>query len=234
MADFHITRRQAVSLAASVILATASESIFAGGANAASNSDISHGTRHRPQVALTFHGAGDVAIARELLAISKSTGTPITVMAVGSWLNENPLIGKEILVGGNEIGNHTLSHLTMTHLTLAQATKEISLGKAALKKATGSTKGYFRPSGTPKSNAIIRKAALANGYKNCITYDVDTLDYQDPSPAAIVSNCLKAARNGSIISLHFGHANTVKALPAIIAGLKKANLAPVTLSTLLA
>ena len=75
---------------------------------------------------------------------------------------------------------------------------------------------------------------LANGYKNCITYDVDTLDYQDPTPAAIVSNCLKAARNGSIISLHFGHANTVKALPAIIAGLKKANLAPVTLSTLLA
>ena len=234
MADFHITRRQAVSLAASVILATATESFFASGAKAASNSDISHGPRTNPQVALTFHGAGDVAIAREILAITKSTGTPITVMAVGSWLNANPLIGKEILVGGHEIGNHTLSHLTMTHLTLAQATKEISLGKAALKKATGNAKGYFRPSGTPQSNAIIRKAALANGYKNCITYDVDTLDYQDPTPAAIVSNCLKAAQSGSIISLHFGHANTVKALPAIIAGLKKANLAPVTLSTLLA
>lgn len=234
MADFQITRRQAVSWAASVILATATESFFASGANAASNSDVSHGPRTNPQVALTFHGAGDVTIARELLAITKSTSTPITVMAVGSWLNANPLMGKEILVGGHEIGNHTLSHLTMTHLTLAQATKEISLGKAALKKATGNTKGYFRPSGTPKSNAIIRKAALANGYKNCITYDVDTLDYQDPAPAAIVSNCLKAAQNGSIISLHFGHANTVKALPAIIAGLKKANLAPVTLSTLLA
>ena len=233
MSDLHISRRQAVALAGSLLVSSAIETIFSSTANALSTGDISHGSRAKKEVALTFHGAGSISIARELLAITKATQTPITVMAVGAWLNANPGMGKEILAGGHEVGNHTLSHLTMTHLTLAQASKEIAQGKAAVKKATGNSVTYFRPSGTPKSNAIIRKAALANGYKNCITYDVDTLDYQDPTPTAIVRNCLNRVQNGSIVSLHFGHANTVKALPGIIEGLKKAQLTPVTLTALL-
>lgn len=233
MSDLHISRRRAVALAGSLLVSSAIETIFSSTANALSTGDISHGSRAKKEVALTFHGAGSISIARELLAITQATQTPITVMAVGAWLNANPEMGKEILAGGHEVGNHTLSHLTMTHLTLAQASKEIALGKTAVKKATGNSVSYFRPSGTPKSNAIIRKAALANGYKNCITYDVDTLDYQDPTPSAIVQNCLNRVQNGSIVSLHFGHANTVKALPGIIEGLKKAHLTPVTLGTLL-
>lgn len=233
MSDIHISRRQVFALVGSLLFATASETMFSNAANALSNGDISHGSRAKKEVALTFHGAGSISIARELLAITQSTQTPITVMAVGTWLNANPGIAREILSGGHEIGNHTLNHLTMTHLTLAQASKEIALGKAAITKATGNSVGYFRPSGTPQSNAIIRKAALANGYKNCITYDVDTLDYQDPTPSRIVRNCLNGVQNGSIVSLHFGHANTVKALPGIIEGLKRAQLTPVTLTTLL-
>lgn len=233
MSDRHISRRQAVALVGSLVFTTASETMFSNAANALSNVDISHGSRAKKEVALTFHGAGSISIARELLAITQASQTPITVMAVGAWLNANPGIAKEILKGGHEVGNHTLSHLTMTHLTLAQASKEIALGKAAVKKATGNSVSYFRPSGTPKSNAIIRKAALANGYKNCITYDVDTLDYQDPTPSAIVRNCLNRVQNGSIVSLHFGHTNTVKALPGIIEGLKKVQLTPVTLTALL-
>ena len=233
MRELPLSRRDAIVLATSLVAATAGEAFFPSFAAAASSADISHGSRAKKEVALTFHGAGSISIARELLAITQATQTPITVMAVGAWLNANPGMGKEILAGGHEVGNHTLSHLTMTHLTLAQASKEIALGKTAVKKATGNSVSYFRPSGTPKSNAIIRKAALANGYKNCITYDVDTLDYQDPTPTAIVRNCLNRVQNGSIVSLHFGHANTVKALPVIIEGLKKAQLTPVTLTALL-
>ena len=68
---------------------------------------------------------------------------------------------------------------------------------------------------------------------NCITYDVDTLDYQDPKVSTIVSNCMKSVKNGSIISLHFDHKNTVAALPKIITELKSAGLTPVTLTNLL-
>ena len=199
----------------------------------AANTDISHGSRTKKEVALTFHGAGDLKIARDLLAIASDAKTPISVMAVGSWLSANPEIGKEILAGGHDLGNHTYNHKAMLHLNLNDAKSEIEKGKAAIIKSVGSAQKYFRPSGTPKSNATIRKAAIASGYSNCITYDVDTLDYQDPKVSAIVSNCMKLVKNGSIISLHFDHQNTVLALPKIITELKSAGLTPVTLSNLL-
>ena len=199
----------------------------------AANADISHGLRTKKEVALTFHGAGDLKIARDLLAIVSDTKTPISVMAVGNWLSANPEIGKEILAGGHDLGNHTYNHKAMLHLNLKEAQAEIEKGKAALTASVGSSQKYFRPSGTPKSNSIIRKAALSAGYSNCITYDVDTLDYQDPKASAIISNCMKSIKNGSIVSLHFGHKNTVTALPKLITELKSAGLSPVTLSTLL-
>ena len=199
----------------------------------AANVDISHGSRNKKEVALTFHGAGDLKIARDLLAIASDAKTPISVMAVGSWLSANPEIGKEILAGGHDLGNHTYNHKAMLHLNLNEAKSEIAKGKAAIIKSVGSAQKYFRPSGTPKSNATIRKAAIASGYSNCITYDVDTLDYQDPKVSAIISNCMKSVKNGSIISLHFDHKNTVAALPKIITELKSAGLTPVTLTKLL-
>jgi len=232
--DFHISRRRVLMLGASAAVAGISDLFGSGSAFAATaGADISHGPRNRAEVALTFHGAGDLTIARKILAIAKKTQTPITVMAVGVWLNANPTIGREIVDGGHDLGNHTLNHKTMALLSLKQATSEVALGKTALIKAVGSAGELFRPSGTLKSNATIRKAAGASGYAHCLTYDVDSLDYTDPSAATVVSNSLKLLQNGSIIGMHFGHPHTVTALPLLIEALKARNLTPVTVTQLL-
>jgi len=44
---------------------------------------------------------------------------------------------------------------------------------------------------------------------------------------------LRLTRPGSIVSLHLGHAGTVTALPAILHGLARRGLRPVTLTGLL-
>ena len=44
---------------------------------------------------------------------------------------------------------------------------------------------------------------------------------------------LGQARPGSIVSMHFGHSDTVTALPAILRGLTSRGLHPVTLTSLL-
>lgn len=231
MADQNLSRRHLLKIAGGAIAATiigtdASQAITTG-------PDIQHGDRKKPNVALTFHGAGDLSIAREILAIAKEKKASITVMAIGAWLDANPAIGKEIIDAGHELGNHTLNHKTMPRLSFAQAKSEILGGKAALAKILGTKATYFRPSGTQFSNATIRRAVGLAGYKNCISYDVDTLDYQDPAATAIVKNCMKAVKNGSIVSLHLGHANTVKALPMIIDQLQAKGLTPATLTGLL-
>lgn len=228
-----ITRR-ALLLGGSAAIVGVSELLLPSSAMAASaGADIYHGTRLRAEVALTFHGGGDLSTARKILAIAKADQAPITVMAIGAWLNSNSTIGREIIDAGNEIGNHTLNHRTMTTLSLKEAKYEISKGKVALVKSVGSTGRWFRPSGTQKSNGTIRAAAGASGYAHCISYDVDSRDYQDPPAKTILSNVAKSIQNGSIVSLHLGHAHTVTALPLILQALADRKLAPVTISQLL-
>jgi peptidoglycan/xylan/chitin deacetylase (PgdA/CDA1 family) len=232
--SFELSRRRALLLGGSAALIGLTDFFLPNVAEAASaGPDISHGNRARAEVALTFHGGGDLAIAHQILAIAKKTNTPITVLAVGIWLNANPKIGHEIVDGGHELGNHTYSHKTMTLLSLKEATVEVAKGKAAVIKSVGTAGKYFRPSGTIKSNAMIRKAAGASGYAHCLSYDVDALDYQAPNAKSIVTTCMKSVRNGSIIGLHFGYAHTVTALPLLIQALHDKKLTPVTVTQLL-
>ena len=92
---------------------------------------------------------------------------------------------------------------------------------------------WFRPSQTQYATPLIERAARKVGYRTCVSYDVDSLDYTDPGPNAVVATVLGSVRRGSIISMHFGHPGTVTALPAIVHGLARRKLRPVTLTELL-
>ena len=199
----------------------------------AASPDIAHGARSTPQVALTFHGAGDLTIANKLIGIFNATKTPVTVFAVGTWLKADPSIAKTLLDGGHDLGNHTYSHTQMKTISAKMVDSEIALCAAELTKLIGNHGKFFRPSGTQYSTALIRQTALKYGYKKCISYDVDSHDYQDPGKAAIVKNVMSTVKNGSIVSLHFGHQDTIDALPTVIEQLHAKGLTPVTLSTML-
>jgi len=199
----------------------------------AASPDIAHGARSTPQVALTFHGAGDLTIANKLIGIFNATKTPVTVFAVGTWLKADPSIAKTLLDGGHDLGNHTYSHTQMKTISAKMVDSEIALCAAELTKLIGNHGKFFRPSGTQYSTALIRQTALKYGYKKCISYDVDSHDYQDPGKAAVVKNVMSTVKNGSIVSLHFGHQDTIDALPTVIEQLHAKGLTPVTLSTML-
>jgi peptidoglycan/xylan/chitin deacetylase (PgdA/CDA1 family) len=184
-------------------------------------------------VALTFHGAGERSLTEQILRDCANHDARITVFAVGQWLAGTPSLGPQIIAAGHELGNHTWSHQQMPALSPQAAADEIQRGADALRKATGSTGWWFRPSGTQHSTATIRTAASRSGYQRCVSYDVDPQDYLDPGAAKVVSRTLAQVRAGSIVSLHLGHAGTVQALPQILAGLVAKRLLPVTLSRLL-
>lgn len=199
----------------------------------AASPDISHGPRSGKEVALTFHGAGDPKIASELLNLFKSTSTPVTIFAVGTFLKENPSFAKEILDGGHDLGNHTMTHTQMKTIPAKKVESEIAGCANLLKKLIGNHGSFFRPSGTQYSTPLIRKTALKYGYKNCISYDVDSHDYQDPGAKAVIKSINEGVKGGSIISLHFGHANTVQAMPTIIENLNGKGFKLVSLSQML-
>ncbi|MET9023248.1 polysaccharide deacetylase family protein [Actinopolymorpha sp. NPDC004070] len=195
--------------------------------------EIGHGPRSAPRVALTFHGAGDPSTAEALLRAAEHVNVPLTVLAVGTWLSQNPTMADRIRHGGHELGNHTLHHLPMRTLDRSQAYDEISGCATVLRRLTGSAGMWFRASGTQHTTPLIRTAATRAGYRFCLSYDVDTLDYLDPGPAAVVRNGVDSAKPGSILSLHMGHPGTVRALPGLVAGLRARGLQPVTVTDLL-
>ncbi|WP_189826803.1 MULTISPECIES: polysaccharide deacetylase family protein [Streptomyces] len=194
---------------------------------------IEHGPRNRPAVALTFHGQGDPAIARTLLAQAERAGARVTVLAVGSWLDEHPAMARRILDGGHDLGNHTQRHLTVSDMTDAEALREITDCAARLRRLTGSIGTWFRPSRTQFATPRIQRLAHRAGYPHVLSYDVDSLDFTSPGATAVTRKVAGEIRNGSVVSLHFGYADTVAALPALLDDLHRRGLRAVTTTELL-
>jgi peptidoglycan/xylan/chitin deacetylase (PgdA/CDA1 family) len=195
--------------------------------------EVGTGPRNRSNVALTFHGQGDPLLVQQLLAELERGGARVTVLAVGTWLSAQPAIARRILDGGHELGNHTQNHLAIAQMPASQAYAEIDACAQTLKRLTGSIGTWFRPSQTQHATDAIQSQAALVGYPTCLSYDVDSLDYVDPGPDAVVRTTLESVGNGSIVSLHCGHMDTVTAMPALLDGLRQRGLRPVTMTELM-
>lgn len=154
------------------------------------------------------------------------------MFAVGTWLAANPELAPEIVAAGHELGNHTYSHPDIDSLSAQDANTEIVSCRDLLVSLVGSGGMCFRQSQAQNSTPLVRELAGAAGYRVCVSYDVDSLDYTDPGAASIRTN-VATALPGSIVSMHFGHADTVTAMPLILDDLAARGLEPVTVSTLL-
>lgn len=193
-----------------------------------------HSDTGRAEVALTFHGSGDPALAEQLLGEAERGGAHLTVFAVGRWLDANPHMARRILAGGHALGNHTYTHPTLHRLSAAAIRSEVDRCAAVVTRLTGSPGAGFRPSGGPSITPPMVSAATAAGYSLVLGYDVDPSDNTDPGADAVVSRVLAGVRRGSVVSLHLGHAGTVQALPRILSGLRSRGLAAVTAPALVA
>ncbi|MFI5908544.1 polysaccharide deacetylase family protein [Dactylosporangium sp. NPDC051541] len=196
--------------------------------------EVASGPRDRPAVALTFHGQGEPGVVGGLLDALAAERVKVTVLAVGVWVRQQPKLAQRVVADGHELGNHTLNHADIKAMSDDKTYTEIVGCATALQEVAGGIGPWFRPSQTQHSTARIQAQAARAGYATCLSYDVDSLDYTDPGADAVVRTTLQGVRNGSIVSLHFGHAGTVTAIPKLLAGLRERGLRPVTASELFA
>jgi peptidoglycan/xylan/chitin deacetylase (PgdA/CDA1 family) len=193
---------------------------------------IGHATSGRPQVALTFHGAGDLTIARQIHDELGAAGAKATVMAVGTWLAASPDGIRMFHDAGHDIGNHTWSHGVMTSMSNTTVLSEIERCRDQLVSLIGSPGAFFRQSSAQTATQEELVQAGVAGYARVLSYDVDGLDWKDPGPT-VIRKAVAGAAAGSIISLHLGHQGTVTALPGILTDLAARGLTPVTATELL-
>lgn len=189
-------------------------------------------------VALTFHlgphlADEDVALAHQLLSEASRLQAPITVFAVGQWLDQHRDLVPLILAGGNELDNHTYTHPVLTELPAGAVASEITRCRDALARLAPAQDRYFRPSGTSQATPLILEQAGLAGYRTVVDFDVDPLDYTDPGADQVVARVQAEAQPGSIVSMHFGHPGTVAAFPQIVDNLRARGLSPGLVRTLL-
>ncbi|MFJ6436265.1 polysaccharide deacetylase family protein [Streptomyces sp. NPDC091416] len=194
---------------------------------------IDHGPRDRARVALTFHGQGDPAVARTVLGTAERAGARVTVLAVGSWLDEHPGMARRILDGGHDLGNHTQHHIDISSMDETRAYAEITDCAQRLRRLTGSIGTWFRPSRTRYATPLVQRLAARAGYPHVLSYDVDSLDFTSPGATAVTRKVAGEIRNGSVVSMHFGYADTVAALPLLLTELDRRGLRAVTTTELL-
>ncbi len=194
---------------------------------------IRTGDANRLEVALTFHTNGDAGLVERLADVLAQNKVPATLFAVGEWLDANPNLAARLVADGHEFANHTHTHPALGEADPPTIAREIADCRQALTRVLGNGGRWFRPSGIDVPTEQILVEAAAGGYPTVIGYSVDSLDNTDPGVGAIVSNVASELVNGSIVSLHTGHEQTIEALPALLTLLRDRGLQPVTVSALL-
>ena len=184
-------------------------------------------------MAFTFHGSGDVGLLHDLLAAAGRLQVPLTVFAVGQWLDDHADVTGAILGAGHELANHTYTHPALGQAKAATVADEIVRCRDALARHAGSPGAWFRPSGVDVPSALILAEAGRAGYRTVVGYDVDPLDYEDPPAATIADRVAAKLHAGAIVSLHTGHRNTVTAFEPMVTAARRQGLSPVHVGDLL-
>ena len=190
------------------------------------------GSQHR-EIALTFDdGLGPYT--PQILGILERHDVPATFFEVG--VLERYFYGSTsaIVADGDAIGDHTEGHAAMSRLSVAGQRSQLLTDALAVQRRGAHFPRLFRPPYGMWNRVTL---TLLHRYRMLmVLWTVDTGDYRRPGVNAIVKAALAGARPGAIILLHDAGGNrsqTVKALPRIIAGLRRRGYRLVTVPRLL-
>ncbi len=102
---------------------------------------------------------------------------------------------------------------------LDEQKKQIEDCNNKVKELTGERPKLFRPPYGDYNTTVVQSVKSLNMY--CVQWDIDSLDWKDPTPAEMVDRIVPKLQNGSIILMHNGAKNTPEALPMIIISIKR-------------
>lgn len=197
-------------------------------------------------LALTFDDGPDATWTPRILDILEAAHIPATFFVVGENALSQPGLLNRIVADGSEIGNHSYTHPNMARLGPHGTALELNTTQRLVEAYTGRSMTLFRApyfgDAEPTTTDELEPALQAQraGY-TVVGLHVDPNDWQRPGTDAIVRQVLDQVHaatptnSGNVVLLHDGggdRAQTVAALPRIIAALKGEGYRFVTASQL--
>ncbi len=192
-----------------------------------SPSPVSNGPRGKKAVALTFDD-GPSPYTPKIFSILRHQNVSGTFFQVGNQIVGREQLARDLLAGGQELGNHSLRHeYKPGHSSMATTSRRI-------KEATGFRPCVFRPPYGAFDSRVVSDARSLG--MTTVNWDVDPTDWATPGSDAIYQRVVSSVRPGSIVLMHDGGGNrsqTVAALPRIIQNLKGRGYQFLTVSQML-
>jgi cellulose synthase/poly-beta-1,6-N-acetylglucosamine synthase-like glycosyltransferase/peptidoglycan/xylan/chitin deacetylase (PgdA/CDA1 family)/spore germination protein YaaH len=204
------------------------------------------GAADRKALALTFDDGPDATWTPKVLDVLEAAHVPATFFVIGENALAHPGLLNRIVADGDEIGNHSYTHPNMARLGPRGTALELNTTQRLVQAYTGRSMTLFRApyfgDAEPTTTDELEPALQAQraGY-TVVGLHIDPNDWQRPGTDAIVRQVLDqvadatAASSGNVILLHDGggdRAQTVAALPRIIAALRARGYRFVTASQL--
>ncbi len=190
----------------------------------------------QPAVALTFDDGPTQLATEKILSILQQEAIKATFFLTGAELESHPAEGEKIMLAGHELGNHSYSHKRMIGRSWSFIQAEIEKTDQLIRKTGYQGAIHFRsPFG---KKLFLLPYYLKLTHRKNIFWDIEPESYREIAAEAdkIVEHVLVKARPGSIILLHVmypSRAESLKAVPGIIKGLKSKGYRFVTVSELL-
>lgn len=193
---------------------------------------VSGGSKGK-EVALTFDD-GPGPYTTRLVAQLNRLHVHATFFTVGSQEQYFSDGTAAELASGDAVEDHSETHPMMARLSAHDQYEELFEPMARIEAAGGTRPRLFRPPYGSFDSATFRQ--LRRLHLLMVLWSVDTADYTLPGVQAIVRRALEGAKPGAIILMHDAggdRSETIAALPAIVKGLRRRGLEPVTVPHLL-
>ncbi|GAB4002365.1 polysaccharide deacetylase family protein [Spirosoma daeguense] len=185
-------------------------------------------------VALTFDD-GPTPRTDSILTLLRDLDVKATFFVTGKDLETYPAEASKIIATGHQLGNHTYSHQRMVLKAYSFVKSEIEKTDSLLRKAGYKNEIMFRPPYGKRLFAL--PYYLEQTRRKTIMWDVEPESFTDIAvdSAKITEHILTNTKPGSIILLHimYDGRESIKALPAIVSGLKKQGFSFKTVAELL-
>ena len=184
----------------------------------------------KKRIALSFDDGPRAETTPKVLEILKQYNAHATFYIVGSHVEGNEEIIKQIVAQGHELGNHSYSHPLLTKKSADEVYNEVKKTSDLIAQATGGLKPMsLRPPYGGYNKMVADQAGIA-----IVNWSIDSLDWQYRDAAKTIEHIKENAHNGGILLMHDIHAESVEALPAVLEYLKSEGYELVTVDELMA
>lgn len=170
------------------------------------------------KIAITFDVAWENSNTEQLIEILKGNDAKATFFITGDWCDRYPDDVRKFAEAGHEIENHSDQHPHVQGANVNDLIADTRECSRKIKMLTGEEPTLYRaPYGEYDDSLITTMEGM--GLK-VIQWDVDSVDWKEPSAADIKKKVLKSTKPGSILLFHNDLENTTEALPEILSELK--------------